>query len=465
MVGIVALFINDAPKPIFIVTPFKESHVQATVICAKKSKLQLRTRSGGHDYEGLSYTSHQKFVLIDLSNFKSIKIDIENNFAWVETGATLGELYYEIAKKSSVHGFPAGSCPTVGVGGHISGGGFGTMLRKYGLAADRVVDAKIVDVNGDVLNRNTMGEDLFWAIRGGGGASFGVILSWKLELVSVPQTVTVFSVAMTLKQNGSKVFQKWQNLSHSLHQDIFLHTVIKVGGFDGENRAIQLSFTGLYLGRINQLLPLMNDGFPELGLTADTCEELTWIQSVMYFANFRVNDSTNLLINRTAQFKGFFKAKSDYVKEPISELGLKGLYRRVLEQETSMLILTPYGGKMSEISDSETPFPHRRGYIYKIQYIVTWDEEEDTQGHMGWIRELYAYITPFVSMCPRAAYYNYRDLDLGRIENSNIGYKHGTIWGWKYFNGNFDRLMKVKTVVDPDNFFNDEQSIPVLSSH
>ncbi|CAN1821214.1 Berberine bridge enzyme-like D-1, partial [Linum perenne] len=314
-------------------------------------------------YEGLSYTSHQKFVLIDLSNFKSIKIDIENNFAWVETGATLGELYYEIAKKSSVHGFPAGSCPTVGV-----------MLRKYGLAADRVVDAKIVDVNGDVLNRNTMGEDLFWAIRGGGGASFGVILSWKLELVSVPQTVTVFSVAMTLKQNGSK-------------------------------------------------------------------------------------------INRTAQFKGFFKAKSDYVKEPISELGLKGLYRRVLEQETSMLILTPYGGKMSEISDSETPFPHRRGYIYKIQYIVTWDEEEDTQGHMGWIRELYAYITPFVSMCPRAAYYNYRDLDLGRIENSNIGYKHGTIWGWKYFNGNFDRLMKVKTVVDPDNFFNDEQSIPVLSSH
>ncbi|CAN1821215.1 Berberine bridge enzyme-like 13 [Linum perenne] len=251
------------------------------------------------------------------------------------------------------------------------------MLRKYGLAADRVVDAKIVD-------------DLFWAIRGGGGASFGVILSWKLELVSVPQTVTVFSVAMTLKQNGSKVFQKWQNLSHSLHQDI-----------------------GLYLGRINQLLPLMNDGFPELGLTADTCEELTWIQSVMYFANFRVNDSTNLLINRTAQFKGFFKAKSDYVKEPISELGLKGLYRRVLEQETSMLILTPYGGKMSEISDSETPFPHRRGYIYKIQYIVT----------------------------------------------------HGTIWGWKYFNGNFDRLMKVKTVVDPDNFFNDEQSIPVLSSH
>ncbi|CAN1821217.1 Berberine bridge enzyme-like 22 [Linum perenne] len=226
------------------------------------------------------------------------------------------------------------------------------MLRKYGLAADRVVDAKIVDVN-------------------------------------------------------------WQNLSHSLHQDIFLHTVIKVGGFDGENRAIQLSFTGLYLGRINQLLPLMNDGFPELGLTADTC----------------------------------------------------GLYRRVLEQETSMLILTPYGGKMSEISDSETPFPHRRGYIYKIQYIVTWDEEEDTQGHMGWIRELYAYITPFVSMCPRAAYYNYRDLDLGRIENSNIGYKHGTIWGWKYFNGNFDRLMKVKTVVDPDNFFNDEQSIPVLSSH
>ncbi|CAN1226767.1 Tetrahydroberberine oxidase [Linum grandiflorum] len=441
-------FINASKKPTFIVVPFEESHVQAAVICAKHSGLQVRTRSGGHDYEGLSYTSHKQFVLIDLSRFKSIEIDINNETAWVETGATLGEFYYEIAKKSLIHGFPAGTCPTVGVGGHLSGGGFGTMFRKYGLAADTVVDARIVDVNGDILDRKSMGEDLFWAIRGGGGASFGVILSWKVRLVPVPETVTVFEVTRTPDRNGgSKLFQKWENVSHNLHQDIFLHTVIKVS----KNRAIQLSFTGLYLGRMNKFLTLMNESFPELGLAPETCQEVTWIQSVMYFANFDISDSTNQLLNRTSQFKGFSKAKSDYVEKPISESGLKGLFRRVLEQDSSMLILTPYGGRMSEISDSETPFPHRKGYIYKIQYIVAWDEEEETEEKMRWIRELYGYMTRYVSKSPRAAYYNYRDLDLGWN------------WGVKYFKGNFDRLVKVKSLVDPENFFRNEQSIPVLS--
>lgn len=79
---------------------------------------------------------------------------------------------YAIAKESLVHGFPAGLCPSVGIGGHF-GGGIGTMMRKYDLAADNVIDAYIIDVNSRILNRYTMAADLFWAIRGGGAASFG----------------------------------------------------------------------------------------------------------------------------------------------------------------------------------------------------------------------------------------------------------------------------------------------------
>ncbi|PQM36565.1 flavin-dependent oxidoreductase FOX5-like [Prunus yedoensis var. nudiflora] len=175
------------PKPLAIVAAKQESHVQATIVCAKQHGLQIRIRSGGHDYEGLSYVSHVPFVVLDMFHFQSVDVNVKDESAWVESGATLGETYYKIAEKTKVHGFPAGVCPTVGAGGHFSGGGYGNMMRKYGLSIDNIVDAKLVDANGRILDRKSMGEEIFWALRGGGGASFGVILSWKLKLVRVPE--------------------------------------------------------------------------------------------------------------------------------------------------------------------------------------------------------------------------------------------------------------------------------------
>jgi len=84
------------PKPEFIFEPLYETHVQAAVLCAKKLKLHLRLRSGGHDYEGLSYVSEMEtaFVIVDLSKLRQISVDIESNSAWVHAGASIGEVYY-----------------------------------------------------------------------------------------------------------------------------------------------------------------------------------------------------------------------------------------------------------------------------------------------------------------------------------------------------------------------------------
>lgn len=96
-------------KPLVIITPSNVSHVQAIIKCSRKIELQIRIRSGGHDYEGLSYLSNDPFVLIDLINLSSIEIDMEKRTAWVQAGAILGEVYYAIAEKSSTLGFPAGT--------------------------------------------------------------------------------------------------------------------------------------------------------------------------------------------------------------------------------------------------------------------------------------------------------------------------------------------------------------------
>ncbi|KAK9735008.1 hypothetical protein RND81_04G177300 [Saponaria officinalis] len=185
-------------KPLFIVTATNVSHIQASILCAKEYGIQIKVRSGGHDFEGLSYVSIVPFFVVDMFNLRSVDVDVENETAWVQAGAILGEVYYKIGNKSKTLGFPAGVCPTVGVGGHFTGGGYGNMMRKYGLLSDNIIDAIIVDVNGRILDRKSMGEDLFWAIRGGGGASFCVIVSYKIKLVHVPEKVTVFRVSRTL---------------------------------------------------------------------------------------------------------------------------------------------------------------------------------------------------------------------------------------------------------------------------
>lgn len=462
---------NSTPKPLLIVTPLHVSHVQSAIFCAKGLGLEVRVRSGGHDYEGLSFAADVPFLIIDLFNLRSISVDIENESAWVESGALLGELYYKIAEKSKLYGFPAGSCSTVGVGGHISGGGFGTLFRKYGLAADNVIDAKIVDVNGKVLTRKSMGEDLFWAIRGGGGASFGVIVSWKVRIVPVPEKVTVFNLQYTLEQGASRLLHRWQSIAHELDEDIFLHAALEVVNNNatsaGSNKTVRVSFVSLYLGWVEKLLPLMQESFPELGLMQENCTEVTWIESVLYFAGFPITkDSINMLLDRSTQYEGFFKAKSDYVTKPVSETGLEGLLRILLEEKKPLLILTPYGGKMNDISYSEIAFPHRKGNIYKIQYLALWDLEDETDQQIAWMRRLYKYMSNYVSKAPRAAYLNYRDLDLGRNNNiGNTSFAQANNWGLKYFKNNFKRLVRVKTAVDPGNFFRNEQSIPVLPSH
>ncbi|XP_007214414.2 berberine bridge enzyme-like 8 [Prunus persica] len=456
-------FNTPTPKPEAIITPFKHSHVQAAVICSKKEGIQIRTRSGGHDYEGLSYVSIAPFILIDLFELRSIDIDIENEIAWVESGATLGELYYAIAQKSKVHGFPAGTCPTVGVGGHISGGGYGSLFRKYGMAADHVLDAKIVDVNGRILDRKSMGEDLFWAIRGGGGASFGVILSWKLGLVPVPPIVTTYVESKTMEEGATKLLSKCQTIADWMPEGYFLRVVTGVtNGTDG-GKTIEAEFSFLFLETYEELLPWMKENFPEFNLSRSAFTEMSWIQSILYSASYSIND-TEALLNRSQQSRSFFKGKSDYVTEPISEAGMEGLYQTMFQLDASTVILTPFGGIMSEISESEIPFPHRKGILYEIQYFVTWDDDTESEKDVSWTRLAYGYMAPYVSKSPRGAYLNSRDLDLGINKDANTSYAEASIWGLSYFKNNFRRLAQVKTVVDPGNFFRNEQSIPVLRS-
>ncbi|KAI5385754.1 hypothetical protein KIW84_072381 [Lathyrus oleraceus] len=453
-------------KPLLIITPQHENHVQATVLCSKTIGLHLKIRSGGHDFEGISYISDLPFIILDMFNFQNISVDIQNEIAVVQTSASLGQVYYRIWEKSKVHGFPAGVCPTVGVGGHLSGGGYGSMMRKYGLSIDNVIDAKIVDVNGRILDKKTMGEDLFWAIRGGGGACFGVILSYTIKLVSVPEKVTVFTVDKSLEKNVLDIIVQWQQVAPQTDDRLFMRLLLQpvnskvVKGL----KTIRTSVQALFLGGADELVMILGKEFPLLGLKKENCSEMSWIESVFNWANYNDGSSLTALLDRNHYKVHSSKRKSDYVKSPIPKDGWKWIMNKIIELGKVELDFNPYGGKMNEVTSDATAFPHRTGNLYKIQYTVSWEGSEAglENNFISQIRMMYSYMTPFVSKNPRSAYLNYRDLDIGINSHGKDEYNEGVVYGKKYFGENFERLVKVKTQVDPQNFFWNEQSIPTL---
>ncbi|XP_058075652.1 berberine bridge enzyme-like D-2 [Magnolia sinica] len=457
-------------KPIAVVLPENKNQVGTAIQCSRKWSCEIRLRSGGHSYEGLSSIADGPFVIIDLMNLNQVSVHLESETAWVEGGATLGEVYHAIAMSSKHHGFSAGLCSTVGSGGHFSGGGYGALVRKYGLAADNVVDVILVDSNGDLLDRESMGEEVFWAIRGGGGGNWGAVVGWKIRLLRVPGTVTVFLIRKSVTTSqGARLWHKWQLVAPELDDDFFLQVVINPQTSNRTN-TISFTFMGSYLGPTASALATINKAFPELGVTMQDCKEMSWVEGIIYV---RADPNVNTVADLKRRFsyqKAFSKSKADYVRSPIPVAGLEGALDMLAKQSKASLILDPYGGINNRIRSDAIAFPHRVGNLYAIEYFVDWEEEDGRSSeYLDGIRKLYEYMGPFVSVGPRALYVNNVDLDLGVIDWSDCnmhGFKAVEVaraWGEKYFLGNYDRLVRAKTSIDPNNVFRHPQSIPPLA--
>jgi hypothetical protein len=155
---------------------------------------------------------------------------------------------------------------------------------------------------------------------------------------------------------------------------------------------------------------------------------------------------------------------------------LTGAVEFLSRQPKAYVILDPYGGAMDRFGAADLPFPHRKGNIHGIQYLIEWMSDDDghSEEYMDWLRRFYDFMGPFVSSSPRTAYINYLDLDLGtntwsvpRIDEGGIPnpqVEAARSWGERYFLSNYDRLVRAKTAIDPENVFRNAQSIPPLSA-
>ena len=155
--------------PLAVVQPLDAKDVSQIVNWARKTGVHIVAKSGGHSYGGYSTTPG---VVVDLSKLASVRVVAKQ--AIVGPAARLGNIYNTLG----AHGLaiPAGTCPSVGIGGHALGGGFGLASRAWGLASDNLVSVQIVTADGQILVADSKHHsDLYWACRGGGGGNFGIV--------------------------------------------------------------------------------------------------------------------------------------------------------------------------------------------------------------------------------------------------------------------------------------------------
>ncbi len=168
-------------RPGLIVRCADVADVIAAVDYARENRMLVAIRGGGHNGGGLGTCDGG--IVIDLSRMKGVRVDPTAQTVRVGGGCTWGDVDH------ATHAFgmavPTGIVSTTGVGGLTLGGGIGHLSRKYGLTIDNLVSADVVLANGRfVIASSDRNEDLYWALRGGGG-NFGVVTSFQFRLQPV----------------------------------------------------------------------------------------------------------------------------------------------------------------------------------------------------------------------------------------------------------------------------------------
>ncbi|CAE6714431.1 6-hydroxy-D-nicotine oxidase [Paraburkholderia domus] len=177
--------------------------VRRGVAFARDNDLPLAVRSGGHNIAGTALCDDG--LVLDLSPMKSVQIDPAARRAYVEPGATLGDFDHEAQAFGLAT--PLGINSTTGVAGLTLGGGFGWLSRRYGMTVDNLISADVVTADGELVHASADShEDLFWAIRGGGG-NFGVVTRFEFALHPVGPLVYGGLVVLPLDQAKNALLQ------------------------------------------------------------------------------------------------------------------------------------------------------------------------------------------------------------------------------------------------------------------
>jgi FAD/FMN-containing dehydrogenase len=411
-------------RPTLIARCLGTADIVEAVRFARHSGLPVAVRGGGHNVAGRAAIDGG--LMIDLSLMKGIHVNPRTRRAWAQGGVTWGEFNRE----TQLHGLATtgGVVSSTGIAGLTLGGGIGFTMGRHGLAADNVLAAEVVTADARVLHATAQeNTDLYWAIRGGGG-NFGVVSSFEFELHPIGPTVTAGLVVHPLSA-ARDVLRLYRDFTAAAGDDLCTFAALAPApdGSGAKIAAILVAHLGASADAQHALAPLRSFGSP----IVDT------IGPIDYCVLNTVLDASLPRGAMNYWKSSFLRVLSDDAIDAIVKA------YEVCPAPMAQVILEHVHGAVCRVPEDATAFPHRHPG-YNLLFLGQWQNPSDTERGIGWTRDAYASVQPFIGS---GRYVNYLDDD---EQGDPAAAAYGV---------NYRRLQQIKGKYDPTNFFRQNQNI------
>lgn len=414
-----------------------DADVQLCLRWARDHRETFAIRCGGHSYAGFSTTTG---LLIDVKPMNRVSFDLGKGIAVVQAGATNQNIANALS--GTDFAIPSGRCPTVGTSGLVLGGGWGFSATHSGLTCDALKSSTVVLADSKLVTAQAGGDtdDLFWALRGGGGGNFGVNTSFTFELHDVKKDVTVFNILWPAEKQVEMLLLL-QSLQNSLGKQISTRTKAypDSAGPRPTRDQLQVNTLGQFWGTREQALEALAPALSLVKPLSADIRQMKYWQARDYFIT---DDPT-----------GMYDLRSSYVGESMSAEGLETMLQWMMKWPGGSLlpenmgILFAIGGQVREVRQDATAYVHRNAnYIFEME--CAWapvDKPEVARAQQDWLASYFEAMKPYVL---QQSYVNFPNRDLPH-------------WARAYYGSNLERLSAIKRKYDPQQIFKFAQSIPV----
>ena len=421
-------------RPAVVASCTSSGDVAAALEFARGSGLEVSVRGGGHGYAGLALS--EGGLTIDLSPMKSVEVDPDTQQARCGGGVTWGEL--DAATQEHGLAVPGGFISTTGVAGLCLGGGFGWLSRLAGLTSDNLVGAEVVTADGSILRASeSEHEELFWALRGGGG-NFGVVTSFAFKLHRVGPLVHLGAFFYAPEQAGD-MFRFAREYVRTLPDEcgVFLAGLsAPPEPFVPDQHKGQPVYLFAIVGLAddaahNRLVAPVRDAVAPL---------FELVTPIPYVA-------LQQMFNGSAPWGILAYEKAVYLDELTN-----GAIEVILEHQPnkqaplSFLPIFVLGGEFARIQDDATAFGGKRSVRYMVNVSVGAFEQDLYEADREWARTYWSeLVTHAVGV---GSYVNF----LTEYEQDRVRSAYGP--------DKYTRLVELKSRYDPDNVFHLNANIP-----